>query len=179
MRGYYHKDDLTREAIDAGGWLHTGDLGRLDEDGYLYITDRKKNLIVTAGGKNVAPAPIENDLKTSLYLEEVCLVGDGRRFISAVVVPEFASLEAWARERGLDAGDRRALVAHPATNELIMGEIRARQGAYASYEQVKKCVVLAEPLSLERGELTPSLKVRRRVVEEHFKESIERLYAAD
>ena len=178
MKGYYGKDAETREAIDAEGWLHTGDIGRFDEDGYLYITDRKKNLIVTAGGKNVAPAPIEGDLKSSLYIEEVCLVGDGRKFIAAVVVPEFTSLERWARKRGIEASDRAALAAHPEVGELIMEEIRARQGGYATYEQVKKCVVLPEPFSLERGELTPSLKVRRRVVEEHFRAQIERLYKA-
>jgi long-chain acyl-CoA synthetase len=178
MRGYHHRDDLTRETIDTEGWLHTGDIGRLDEDGYLYITDRKKNLIVTAGGKNVAPAPIENALKSSAYIEEVCLVGDRRQFIAAVVVPDFAVLDAWARDHGLDPGDRDALVASPAVNALVMAEIRARQSDSAPYERVRKCVVLAEPFTFERGEFTPSLKVRRRVVEEHFAAQIEETYAA-
>ena len=178
MSGYYLKDAATREVIDTDGWLHTGDIGHLDADGYLYITDRKKNLIVTAGGKKVAPAPIENDLRSSPHIEEVCLVGDRRKFVAAVVVPDFVSLEVWARGRGLDTSDRAALVARPEVNELIMEEIRARQAGQASYEQVKKCIVLAEPFSVERGELTPSLKVRRRVVEEHFRDRIERLYEA-
>ncbi|HEY6866432.1 MAG TPA: AMP-binding protein, partial [Candidatus Eisenbacteria bacterium] len=177
MSGYFGLEEATREAIDPEGWLHTGDIGRLDEDGFLYITDRKKNLLVTAGGKNVAPAPIENDLKTSLYIEEACVIGDGRKFIAALIVPDFATLDAWAEARGLGALDRAALAAHPDVNALILGEVRARQGGYASHEQVKKCLVLAEPFSVERGELTPSLKVRRKVVEQRYREEIERLYA--
>jgi long-chain acyl-CoA synthetase len=179
MRGYHGKEAETRETIDADGWLHTGDIGRLDADGFLYITDRKKHLIVTSGGKNVAPAPIENDIKLSRFIDEACVVGDRRTFVAALVVPDFAALEAWARAQGLGASDRAALAAHPAVCELIMGEIRDRQKSYAPYEQVRRCIVLAEPFSLERGEVTPSLKVRRKVVEEHFLERIEQLYAAE
>jgi long-chain acyl-CoA synthetase len=177
MLGYHNKPEETRQVLDESGWLHTGDIGSFDDDGYLHITDRKKDLIVTAGGKKVAPAPIENDLRSSPLIDEVCLTGDGRKFIAALVVPNFAALERWATERRLVGLDRLALTAHPEVVERIMDEIRARQSAYAGHEQVKKCVVLAEPFSLERGELTPSLKVRRRVVQEHYREELERLYS--
>jgi long-chain acyl-CoA synthetase len=115
----------------------------------------------------------------SRFIDEACVVGDRRTFVAALVVPDFAALEAWARAQGLGASDRAALAAHPAVCELIMGEIRDRQKSYAPYEQVRRCIVLAEPFSLERGEVTPSLKVRRKVVEEHFLERIEQLYAAE
>lgn len=177
MAGYYGRDDLTREAIDSDGWLHTGDIGRLDGDGYLYITDRKKNLIVTASGKNVAPAPIENDIRTSPFIEDVCLIGDRRRFVAAVVVPAWDAVVRWAEQQRLGALGRDELTRHPALLELMMVEIRARQSAYAEFERARKCFVLPEPLSVERGELTPTLKIKRRVVEEHFQDQIERLYA--
>jgi len=177
MLGYHNKPEETREVLDHSGWLRTGDIGSFDDDGYLRITDRKKNLIVTAGGKKVAPAPIESDLKGSAFIEEVCLTGDDRKFIGALVVPDFAAIERWAAERGLADLDRPTLVRHTSVVNLVMEEIRSRQSAYASHEQVKKCVVLAEPFSLERGELTPSLKVRRRVVEEHYREEIDELYS--
>jgi long-chain acyl-CoA synthetase len=177
MAGYYHKDELTRETIDAAGWLHTGDIGRFDEDGYLFITDRKKNLIITAGGKNVAPAPIENALKASAYIEEICLVGDGRKFIAAVVVPAYEEAGRWAEAQGLGTPDRPALAACPALRERVMEDIRRLQAEFAGFEQVKKCLLLAEPFSVERGELTPTLKVKRRVIEERYRGEIDSLYS--
>lgn len=177
MAGYHGRDDLTRDAIDDDGWLHTGDIGRLDGDGYLYITDRKKNLIITAGGKNVAPAPIESDIRTSTFIEDVCLVGDRRRFIGAAVVPAWEAVTRWAEQQGLGGLARDELNRHPALVEMIMAEIRERQGAYAEFERVRKCFVLAEPLSVERGELTPTLKMKRKVIEERFRDEIERLYS--
>ena len=177
MAGYYHKEELTRETIDAAGWLHTGDIGRFDEDGYLYITDRKKNLIITAGGKNVAPAPIENALKASAYIEEICLVGDGRKFIAAVVVPAYDEAVRWAEAQGLGTLDRPALAACPALHERVMEDIHRLQADFAGFEQVKKCRLLAEPFSVERGELTPTLKVKRRVIEERYRGEIDSLYS--
>lgn len=176
MAGYYGKSDLTQESVDTDGWLHTGDIGRIDEDGYLYITDRKKNLLVTAGGKNIAPAPIENSLKTSRFIEDVCLIGDRRKFVTALVIPDFECLGRWAREKGLPAEDHGALARHPEVLDLFMTEIGSRQAECARYEQVKKCLVLDEPLSVENGELTPSLKIRRSVVEKRLKDRIDELY---
>lgn len=177
MAGYHGRDDLTRDAIDRDGWLHTGDIGRLDSDDYLYITDRKKNLIVTAGGKNVAPAPIENEIRTSPFIDDVCLVGDRRKFISAAVVPVWDAVTRWAEERGLGGLGHEELGRHPLLGELMMEEIRRRQAAYAEFEKVRKCIVLCEPLSVERGELTPTLKMKRKVIEDRFRKEIDRLYA--
>jgi long-chain acyl-CoA synthetase len=177
MAGYHGKEAETREAIDAEGWLHTGDIGHLDRDGYLYITDRKKNLIVTAGGKNIAPAPIENALKASPYIEDVCLIGDRRKFIAAVVVPAFEAIEAWAARQGLGGLERRALAAHPAVRERVMEDIRRLQSEFADAEQVKRCLLLEEPLSVARGELTPTLKIKRRVIEQRFRDRIDALYS--
>jgi long-chain acyl-CoA synthetase len=176
MAGYHGREDLTRAAIDGEGWLHTGDIGRLDEDAFLYITDRKKNLIVTSGGKNVVPAPIENDIRASRYVDDVCLIGDRRKFLSAVIVPAWDEVMRWAKENGLGGLDRAALARHPALVELMLTEIRARQASHADYEKVRKCLVLHEPLSVERGELTPTLKMRRRVIEERFAAEIDALY---
>lgn len=176
MAGYYNKPDQTRQVIDQDGWLHTGDIGYMDEDDYLYITDRKKNILVTAGGKNVAPAPIENALKKSKYIEDVCLVGDGRKFISAIVIPNYESVRGWAAKNGLSFADNRELVQNDRVNRLIQEEIERHQSDFARYEKVKKFILLPEPLSVERGELTPSLKIKRRVVEEKYREAIDQLY---
>ncbi len=176
MAGYYNKPELTREVIDSDGWFHTGDIGYLDEDNYLYITDRKKNILVTAGGKNVAPAPIENALKKSKYIEDVCLVGDGRKFISALIIPAYETLEQWARKSNLNFVDTRDLLALPETRSLYQQEIDRLQKDFARYEKVKKFILLPEPLSVEKGELTPSLKIKRKVVEAKFKDQIDQLY---
>ena len=176
MSGYHGREDLTREAIDEEHWLHTGDMGRLDEDDFLYITDRKKNLIITAGGKNVAPAPIENDIRSSRYIDDVCLIGDRRKFLSAVIVPAWDEVMRWAKENGLGDLDRAALARHPALVEWMMAEIRTAQAEHAEYEKVRKCLILHEPLSVERGELTPTLKMKRRVIEERFAAEIDALY---
>ncbi len=176
MKGYYNKPELTREVIDEDGWLHTGDIGYLDEENFLYITDRKKNILVTAGGKNVAPAPIEHALKQSRYIEDVCLVGDRRKFISAVIVPDYENLKQWARENGLPEMNQEELVQHERIKLLIGEEIERLQADFARFEKVKKFVLLPEPLSVEKGELTPSLKIKRNVVEEHYKHLIDPLY---
>ncbi len=176
MKGYYNKPELTREVIDPDGWLHTGDIGYLDDEQFLYITDRKKNILVTAGGKNVAPAPIEHALKQSRYIEDVCLVGDRRKFISAVIVPDYETLRQWARENGLPELTQEQLVQHERIQQLIAAEIERLQADFARFEKVKKFVLLPEPLSVEKGELTPSLKIKRNVVEKRYKHLIDFLY---
>ncbi|MCF7797082.1 MAG: long-chain fatty acid--CoA ligase [Lentisphaeria bacterium] len=178
MMGYYGKPDLTRESIDDEGWLHTGDIGYMDDDQYIYITDRKKNILVTAGGKNVAPAPIENALKRSQYIDDVCLIGDKRKFISAILIPNFDALTNWASEQQLDWANQDELVQLPEIHSLMEAEINLQQKDFARFEKVKKFIVLPQPLSIEQDELTPSLKIRRKVVSEHFKDEIETLYLA-
>jgi long-chain acyl-CoA synthetase len=177
MRGYYNRPDATREAVDPDGWLHTGDIGELDPDRYLRITDRKKDIIVTAGGKNIAPQPIENLVKTNSFIVNAVMVGDRRKFPIMLVVPNRDALVAWARERGLPAEDYATLLTHPDAVAKVEREVMGNLRELASYESPKKLLLLAEDFSIDRGELTPTLKVKRRVVEQRYGEAIERLYA--
>jgi long-chain acyl-CoA synthetase len=177
MKGYYRNDDATREMIDEDGWLHTGDIGAIDGDGFLSITDRKKELLVTAGGKNVAPQPIQNAAKLSRFVAEAVLIGDRRPFTVMLVVPNFDSLEAWARHKGIPADDRSALARDPRVREKLEREVAARLDGFARYEVPKKVLPLEREFSLDRGEITPSLKIRRKVVEQAYREQIEALYA--
>jgi len=175
MKGYFKKEEETREAFEDG-WFKTGDIGYLDKDGYLVITDRKKDIIVTAGGKNVAPQPIENTIKTSPYIANAVVVGNGRKFVSALIVPDFDKLEAYAREKGLVYKDREELVARPEVYEFLMQEIDRLTPHLASYEKIKKIAILPRDFDLEAGELTPTLKVRRKIVEEKYKPIIDKIY---
>jgi len=175
MAGYYNKPEATKEAIDENGWLHTGDIGFLDEDNYLFITDRKKNIIVTAGGKNIAPAPIENALKQSKYIEDVCLIGDRRKFLSALIIPNFENLKEWALNNGIPV-EETSWLKNDKINNIISTEIEKYQIGFARYEKVKKFIILSQPLTIEDGSLTPSLKIKRKVVEKRFKNLIDQLY---
>ena len=176
MTGYYKKDELTREIIDNDGWLHTGDIGFFDDDNFLFITDRKKNIIVTSGGKNIAPAPIENEIKKSKYIEDLCLVGNGRKFISALIMPNFEVLRKWAVDNGIPASNDTELVNDYRSHKLFEDEVERLQVEFANYEKVKKFHILAEPLSIDKDQLTPSLKIKRNVVEQHFAAEINRMY---
>ncbi|MDD5765936.1 MAG: long-chain fatty acid--CoA ligase [Candidatus Marinimicrobia bacterium] len=176
MAGYYKKPEMTRDVIDSEGWLHTGDIGHLDEDNFLYITDRKKNILVTSGGKNVASAPIENVLKTSRFIEDVCLIGDRRKFVSAIIIPNFETLRKWATEHRIHVDSDKELVEHPSVYNLIWMEIETLQRDFARYEKVKKFLLIPEPLSIDKGEMTPSLKIKRSILEDKYKEQIDQLY---
>jgi long-chain acyl-CoA synthetase len=177
MLGYYRDPEATAEAIDADGWFHTGDVGMLDADGFLRITDRKKDLIVTAGGKNIAPQPIENLAKGSKFVSNAVMLGDKRKFPIMLVVPNLEPLRAWAEHKELPQMDDRALLARPEVQEKMDREVRTRLRDLAQFEMPKKLLLLATDFSLESGELTPSLKVRRRVVERNYRDEIEALYA--
>jgi long-chain acyl-CoA synthetase len=176
MKGYFHKPEATAAAIDAEGWFHTGDVGHLDPAGFLVITDRKKDLIVTSGGKKVAPQPIENRLKTNTLVGEVVIVGNRRNFPAALVVPNFDALEGWAREKGVPFASREELVQRPEVVALYEKLIEEMTPDLAQFEKIKKIALLPREFTLEAGELTPTLKVKRRVVEEKFKDVIDRLY---
>lgn len=178
MKGYYKKEAETREAFE-GGWFHTGDIGYLDEDGFLVITDRKKDIIVTSGGKNVAPQAIENLLKTSPFINTVVVLGDRRKFISALVVPNFEKLEALAREKGWTYASRLELINRPEVVEFIQSEIDRACAGLASYERVKKIALIDHEFEIEKGEITPTLKVRRAAIENRYKELIDSLYRED
>jgi long-chain acyl-CoA synthetase len=179
MRGYYNKPEATREAIDADGWFHTGDIGELDAEGYLRITDRKKDIIVTAGGKNIAPQPIENLVKKSAFLLNAVMIGDKRKFPIMLVVPNPDAVKAWATERGLPTADYAALLRHPDAVARVEREVMANLRDLATYETPKKFLLLPEDFTIESGELTPTMKVKRRVVEQRYKQEIEQLYQND
>ncbi|MBN1938473.1 MAG: long-chain fatty acid--CoA ligase [Candidatus Aminicenantes bacterium] len=175
MKGYLKKESETAEAL-AGGWFHTGDIGFLDAGGFLTITDRKKDLIVTAGGKNVAPQPIENLVRQSPYIAQAVIVGASRKFISALIVPAFEKLEAYAKEKGIPYFSPAELCGRDDIQELILQEIERFTPSLASYEKVKKIVLLDRDFEIEQGELTPTLKVKRTQVERKYKDLIDALY---
>jgi long-chain acyl-CoA synthetase len=177
MKGYWNNPEATAKAIDADGWFHTGDVGELDADGFLRITDRLKDLIVTAGGKNIAPQPIENAAALSPYVAQAVMIGDRRPFPVFLLVPDFDNLGAWAKQQGIDASDRAALVRNPRVQQLLESDCMARLGEFARYELPKKVALIPEELSIESGTLTPTLKVKRRVVEARYRDQIEAMYA--
>ncbi len=175
MRGYYKMERETAEAMD-GGWFHTGDIGRLDADGFLSITDRKKDLLKTAGGKYVAPQPIENKLRQNPYIADAVVIADRRKFAGALIVPNFPQLERFARERGLTCASAAELARHPQVVDLLEREVERACSGLAQYEKIKRIAVLDREFSIAAGEITPTLKVRRREVERLYAEQIDRMY---
>jgi long-chain acyl-CoA synthetase len=176
MKGYYKMPEETAAAIGSDGWFHTGDVGEIGEDGRLSITDRKKDLIVTAGGKNIAPQPIENRVKNSLYVNQVVMIGDRRKYPVLLVVPDFDELVNWAKSQKIDFGSQEELAGDARVAAFVEKEILGTLSGLALYERPKRVALLGRELSLERGEITPTLKVKRRVVESNYRDVIERLY---
>ena len=176
MKGYHNLPEQTAKVLDPGGWFHTGDVGEIDEDGFLTITDRIKDIIVTAGGKNVAPQPIENLLKTNNYVEQAVMVGDRRPFCVLLVVPSFTNIESWARKIGLDVTDRTALLGQREVQDLMEGQIFDQLGGLARYETPKKIGLLESPFTIENGALTPTQKVKRSTVESQYRKIIDAFY---
>ncbi|MFQ5524887.1 MAG: AMP-dependent synthetase/ligase [Thermoanaerobaculia bacterium] len=176
MKGYHNLPDKTAEAIDPEGWFHTGDIGEVDDEGFLRITDRKKEIIVNAYGKNVAPAPIEGQLKASQYIEQAVVIGDRRKFLSALLVPDFATLDLWAASQGIAIEDRAALLAHSQVNAMFEAEVERANGELAKYEQIHAFELLSQEFTIETGELTPTQKVKRRVINQKYGEVIEQVY---
>ena len=179
MKGYFRNPEATAEVVTPEGWFHTGDIGEIDAAGYLKITDRKKDIIVTSGGKNVAPQPIEIILKRNRYVEQPVIVGDGRKFVSLLVVPGFAELEAWASGQGIPAADRGALLGHRRVRDFLQDQIFSELKDLASFEKPKKIAFLTEEFTIEDGSLTPTEKVKRKVVEERLHALIDRLYSEE
>ena len=176
MRGYYNRPEETGEAITPDGWFHTGDLGKL-EDGFLTITGRKKDIIVTAGGKNIAPAPIENRMKSSPFVAQAVMLGDKRKFPIMLIVPNYATLERWAREQGLKWESHKSLIAERVVQQLLEREMATALAGLARFEMPKKVALIERDFSIEGGELTPKLSIRRNVVEERNRAAIDALYA--
>ncbi len=178
MRGYYNRPDATAEVIDADGWFATGDIGVL-EDGFLRITDRKKDIIVTAGGKNIAPQPIENRVKLNKYVSQAVMIGDRRKFPAILIVPNWDNLERWAAIKHIIWTDRSQLIAMPTIQSKMDQEVRKELEGLASFETPKKIGLLEHDFTIERGELTPKMSVKRRVVDQSYKELIDKLYETD
>ena len=176
FKEYWKLPDETKDAFTQDGWFKTGDIGSFDEEGFLMITDRKKDLFVTSGGKNIAPHPIEVALVTMPYIDQACLVGDGRKYLSALIVPDFSELGRYAKKNGITYEDNAELVHNPQVNALITKQVDAVNATLARYEQVKYFKILENPFTIESGELTPTLKVKRRVVFERYKTQIQELY---
>ena len=177
MKGYYNNDEATKESIDEDGWFYTGDIGEFDGDGFLKITDRKKNILVTSGGKNVAPAPMENVMVASPYIEQVVVIGDKRNFISALIVPAFEAVESYLAEHEKEVTSHAAIIEHSDVIALIGREVNNAMESFSKYERVKRFALLPRLLTLEKGELTPTLKVVRRIVLSNFDEYVENLYS--
>jgi len=175
MKGYWNKEEATREVLDGDGWFYTGDIGELDADGFLKITDRKKDLIITAGGKNVAPQNIENFLKMDESVEQVAVIGDRRKYLAALIVPNFEWLEAFAREKGV-TGDRKALTASPVVREEYERRIAEKNKSLAKYETIKRFELLSEEFTVENSMFTPTMKVRRKNVMQVYNDLIESMY---
>jgi long-chain acyl-CoA synthetase len=177
MQGYYRSPDATRAALNEDGWFHTGDIGYLDPDNYLFITDRKKDLLKTAAGKFVAPQPIENGLKTSPYILNAMVVGDQRKFVVALLVPNPVTVEAKAAEQGIRFNSNEEMVAHPFVRKLIDDEVARLTTHLAHWETIKRFALLPDDFTFDNGGLTFTMKLKRRVVEQKFRQIIESLYA--
>jgi long-chain acyl-CoA synthetase len=173
--GYYNKPEATADVV-RDGWFHTGDVGTIDRDGYLRITDRKKDLLVTSGGKKVAPQPIEAVLRRSPLIAEAVLLGDRRRFVSALIVPDFAALERRLKDLGLPPAPRDELIARADVIALYDEIVEALNRELSQFERIKKIRLLPREFTIESGELTPTMKVKRKSVEENWRTAIDEVY---
>lgn len=178
MIGYYNKPEATNKAFTNDGWFKTGDIGKLDEDNFLQVTDRKKELFKTSGGKYIAPSPIEQKIKGSRFVNQVALIGNNRKFVSALIVPNFEQLKSYAKLKNIEVKDHAEMCVHPEIVNLFERQIDKECTELARFETVKKIVLLPEELTVENGELTPTLKIKRRVVDSKYQKVIDKIYAA-
>ena len=176
MRGYYNKPKETQEAFTADGWFRTGDIGTIDQDGYLTITDRKKELFKTSGGKYIAPQPIEQAIKGSRFVNQVVLVGSERKFPAALIVPVWEQLESYCKLKGIEVKSRSELCSHPRIIDLLQRQVDGYTPNLARFERIKKVALLENEFTIEGGELTPTLKIKRRVINDKYRDVIEKLY---
>ena len=179
MKGYFNNEAATAEVINADRWFHTGDIGMIDEDGFLKITDRKKNIIVLSNGKNVAPQPIESELVQSPFINQIMLVGNERKNLAALIVPNFDELKAWAAENNVETSDLGAMCQTREVQQLIQREMRSRLTDFADFEQVRRFELLENEFTQENDEMTPTLKLKRNVIVEKYGDVIEGMYPED
>jgi len=177
FQGYFRNPEATAQTVDADGWLHTGDVGVLDDDGFLKITDRKKDILITAGGKNIAPSEIENALKVSPYVREAVVLGDGRKYLSALIGIEADTVGDWAARRNIGFTTYADLAGRPEVRELIQAWVDEVNQDLAQVEQVKRFTLLTKELDEEDGELTATQKVKRSAIAREFARDVEALYA--
>ncbi|HVF51198.1 MAG TPA: AMP-binding protein, partial [Pyrinomonadaceae bacterium] len=176
MRGYYKKEEATREVLTPDGWFKTGDIGTIDAEGFIRITDRKKELFKTSGGKYLAPQPIEQRIKKSRFVNQVVLIGNGRKFASALIVPNWEQLRSYAQLKGINLEKPSDFCTNPRIIDLFQRQVDSLTEDLSKYERVKKVALLENELTIEGGELTPTLKVKRRVLDEKYKDVIEKMY---
>ena len=175
-KGYYRKAEITAQAYDEEGWFHTGDCGYL-KNGELFLTDRIKDLFKTSNGKYISPQALESKFVVDRYIDEVAIIADEHKFVSALIIPDYGLLEQWARDNAIAFDDRQQLCSNPLVNKMVMERIETLQQEFAHYEQVKRITLLPEPFSMERGELTNTLKIKRPVIAQNYKAQIEAMYA--
>ena len=175
MKGYYKRPDLTAEAI-IDGWLHTGDIGEIIDGKFLKITDRKKELFKTSGGKYVAPQPIENKMKESPFIEQIVLIGDNKKMVSALVVPSFAKLKEWAKQHGIEYTSNEAMIQNTMVLTTFESIIAEYNQLFNQVEQVKKFTLLPREFTIDKGEMTPKLSIRRKQILANFEKEIEQMY---
>jgi long-chain acyl-CoA synthetase len=176
MIGYYNNEEATRKVMTEDGWFQSGDIGHIDDEGYVYITDRKKDIIVTAGGKNIAPQPMEGAFKRNKFISQIVILGDRRPFLVCLIVPDFDNLEAWAQERKLSWTDHDDLLQNPEVSAKFERGLERTNRKFPSFSTVKKFALLKDEFTLESGELTPTLKVKRRVIQDRYDGLIASLY---
>jgi long-chain acyl-CoA synthetase len=177
MMGYYKRPDLTAEVINPDGWFHTGDIGMILENGFLKITDRKKELFKTSGGKYVAPLPIENRLKESMYVEQVMVVGSEKKFVGALMIPSFPNLKDWCRHNNVPIGTNEELIENKQVLAMYKDLVESFNKYFNHVEQIKKFELLPNEWSVDTGEMTPKLSLKRKVIIEKYRDAIERIYS--
>jgi long-chain acyl-CoA synthetase len=177
MLGYYHKPDATKEAFTDDGWFRTGDIGRVDADGFLFITDRKKELFKTSGGKYIAPSPIEQKIRSSRFVSQVVLVGNARKYAAALIVPNFEMLDSYAKHKGIGTMSAAEYCRDPRIIDLMERQVASHTKGLARFETVKRIALLDREFSVDQGEMTPTLKIKRRVIDEKYMDVIDRLYS--
>jgi long-chain acyl-CoA synthetase len=177
FNGYWNRPEETMQALEPDGWFHTGDIGHIDDEGYLFVTDRKKDLLKTSGGKFIAPQPIEQKLKNNSLIAEAVVIGDKKKFPAVLIAPNFAELLPWAKANGIEIKDRQELVKDSRVREMYESIVANVNLDLAQFEKLKKVLVIADEFTIADGSLTPTLKVKRRVVEERYKALIQRMYA--